>query len=857
LGHLLTGIREHVSKSTEQQEESLRKLNVVHDQTVKIGGISASILRYLVFKRRGPGDYHEDLRLLQKDLVNTIYDAEADDGYDSRPPNIQLTPPDCERVQSIFLGSLQYDDMVDRERRIAMAHESTFLWVFRDNQSQNHDSRTIRWSSLREWLELDDQLYWITGKPGSGKSTLMKFLCSPIAQSAPSGDIQENPSGNKVEEQSRCRPYLEKWAGASRLVVASFYFWNSGIDLQMTQVGLLRSLLYQIAEQRPDILPILAPKQWESLCVFDHHPEHWSVQDLRGMLFRAVNILRNDSKICLFIDGLDEFDGSHDDLICLVKNLIGEDSGNVKACVASRPWSVFQKAFGHKPNLRLEDLTFDDIKNFVQSKFHADAEFENLRRRYPLFANQLMDNIVVKASGVFLWVDLVVTSLLTGMRLGDRIEDFQRRLDELPPDLEKLYEKILHSLDKFYLGHAAQYFTLVETAEAPLTIIQFSFADEESPDSAIKMNIGSMSMDETSLRIEAVNRRLNSRCKGFLEVERGLQGLQGEVMRRPSQLTVQYLHRTVRDFIKSPKAQEFLHSSTHPEFDPSMQLCLAYLMDLKNWHGRQDELHILDRVDEEPPSILSVIHCLRRASGAAQSNDGAVVELMEELKRVINRPDYTEQLSNDSKYRQRAIDSSDPRVKAFHVSGELISKSFRVWKNGTWGLENVANPGKDESFISLACVHGVVPYVRARAEWGGLIQRSKLDGDHWPLLLDALSNDVPEPRMVECLLGMGADPNFKVSKVNSQTPWIVAVTKMTLLYTIKEFNSSEEHAIAEDKWRKTLRLMSLRGATSTDVPESLLTPISRKILQDLRDEIQPNKRGLATLNNWFSAWKSG
>lgn len=171
------------------------------------------------------------------------------------------------------------------------------------------------------------------------------------------------------------------------------------------------------------------------------------------------------------------------------------------------------------------------------------------------------------------------------MRLGDRIEDFQRRLDELPPDLEKLHEKILHSLDSFHLEHAAQYFTLVELAEGPLTMLQFSFADEDSPQSAIKMGLGSLSRDDISLCIEAMNRRLNSRCKGFLETDRGLQNIQGNDMRHPSQLTVQYLHRTVRDFIESPKAQKFLRSSTNRDFDPWIQLCVAYPMAIKTWNS--------------------------------------------------------------------------------------------------------------------------------------------------------------------------------------------------------------------------------------------------------------------------------
>jgi hypothetical protein len=613
------------------------------------------------------------------------------------------------------------------------------------------------------------------------------------------------------------------------------------MELQMTRVGLLRILLYQIVAQRPDILPTIVPKQWESLCLFDHRITHWLMQDLHDILFRAVKTLSNDSKVCFFIDGLDEFNGSHEDLISMVKNLIG-DYGHVKVCVASRPWNIFQAAFGQKANLRLEDLTFDDIKNFVQSKFYADTEFEKLRRRYPSFADELMDNIVMKASGVFLWVDLVVTSLLVGMRLDDRIEDFQRRLDELPPDLEKLYEKILHSLDPFYLEHAAQYFTLVESAKAPLTILQFSFADEESPESAIKMRLGSMTQSEISLRVEAVNRRLNSRCKGFLETDRGLQSIQDKDMRRPSQLTVQYLHRTVRDFIKSPKAQSFVQSSTNPDFDPSIQLCVAYLMDMKTWHGKQDYLHILDQENEGSPSTANVIHCLRRAASVTKANEEAIIELLEELKSVISQPVYRMALVKDLQ---------GPRGRRHGYF--RVRPSF--WDSGTWELDT--SRAIDEPFLSLAVWHDVVPYVRARAELGELIPWpiSGQYEERWPLLLDALAGDVPEPTMVECLLDLGADPNFKISKVDSQTPWIVALTKMTLLYIRQSgVGGSAEYFLAEDKWKQTLRLMFSRGAHCTKMPESLLSSISRKILQDIRDETETKTQSSSGLNTWLRAW---
>jgi hypothetical protein len=51
----------------------------------------------------------------------------------------------------------------------------------------------------------------------------------------------------------------------------------------------------------------------------------------------------------------------------------------------------------------------------------------------------LVEEIVEKANEVFLWVKLVVQSLLAGLGNRDSITDLQRRLRELPSDLEKLY----------------------------------------------------------------------------------------------------------------------------------------------------------------------------------------------------------------------------------------------------------------------------------------------------------------------------------------------------------------------------------------------------------------------------------
>ena len=109
----------------------------------------------------------------------------------------------------------------------------------------------------------------------------------------------------------------------------------------------------------------------------------------------------------------------------------------------------------------LQDLTLKDIQIYVSSSFKNHAGFTKLEKREPDFSRQLKDHIVEKASGVFLWVHLVVKSLLAGLLNGDRVSDLERRLDLLPPDLEHLYDKMLNSLDPFYYSHASQLFQLI------------------------------------------------------------------------------------------------------------------------------------------------------------------------------------------------------------------------------------------------------------------------------------------------------------------------------------------------------------------------------------------------------------
>jgi len=282
----------------------------------------------------------------------------------------------------------------------------TFQWIYGDPRPGDRP-----WTDLSHWLESNSTLYWITGKAGSGKSTLMKYLYN----------------------DERTMKHLKIWAFEESLVMAAFFFWNSSTDLQMSQDGLLRSLLFQILQECRPLITAILPERWEVYSLFSHDDSPWTREELRRAFKRLAKAQVPRTKFFFFINGLDEFGGDHSALVDFLKDIAS--CSHIKICVSSRPWVVFEDALVHKPSLMLQDLTYPDIKAFIHSTFHCHPGFAELGQREPLYANELLEAIAQKAAGVFLWVHLVVQSLLAGFVNADRVSDLQRRLDSLPPDL--------------------------------------------------------------------------------------------------------------------------------------------------------------------------------------------------------------------------------------------------------------------------------------------------------------------------------------------------------------------------------------------------------------------------------------
>lgn len=451
------------------------------------------------------------------------------------------TEAEAARQGQSLLKALYFASIRSRHRSIEKAHATTFRWVLEDSPSGADAPPRSR---FRSWLRNETGVFWIQGKPGSGKSTLMKFI-----------------SGHPDTQL-----HLRAWAAGKKLAVASFFFWNSGTQLQKSQEGLLRSFLYEILRKIPELIPIAqeAMASCEELHVSE--PDSWCLDTLLRMYESVVTQTALPSKFCFFVDGLDEFQDrnrSHADLLRMLRDMKHSDS--IKLCVSSRPWTVFGDEFSGNSDcvLKLEDLTRDDITRYVTDKFDGHPQFSALGEIDPAYRN-LVDCVVHRAQGVFLWVYLVVKSLLEGLTYHDSLRTLQARLEAFPPDLEAFFQHLVHSVPEVYRTQLAWCLHIASAPPGPVLAMFYSFLLDGEDNAAFLARPSStpLSAHQVSSRHETLRRRLDGRSRGLLEMVRG------DLLESTGRETgysaffscaVGFLHRTVRDFVRtSPEIKAYI-----------------------------------------------------------------------------------------------------------------------------------------------------------------------------------------------------------------------------------------------------------------------------------------------------------
>jgi hypothetical protein len=445
-----------------------------------------------------------------------------------------------------LLKSLYFKQIKARQFEVKAAHTNTFEWIFEEDGSLN----------FVQWLQSSDDIFWIGGKAGSGKSTLMKFLCS-------------HPC---------LRASLHKWAKQQRILIASHFFWSPGTSMQKSQEGLLRTLLFEILYHSPELIPILCPNRWDNdgALNFLHTIRPWSLSELFQAFETLASIEQLPVRICLFIDGLDEYEGEHSSIIHIIKALV--KSPYIKLCVSSRPWLVFTDAFdGSHWKLYLQDLTRNDIRIYIKDNLEGNSHFQQLKYQDLVSSEDLVKQIVEKAQGVFLWVYLVVRSLLRGLTNGDDMPDLQRRLDKLPGHLETYFKHMLDTIEDIYQEQTARTFRIMANASATLPLIALHFMDKEKkdPNYAVCPESSLFQIPDIDLIMDTKRRQLNVRCMDLVEVT-------WDSDDHPFfKYKAGFLHRTVMDFLRTKDMETLMCTRSGSDFNPTFSLCQAYLAQVK------------------------------------------------------------------------------------------------------------------------------------------------------------------------------------------------------------------------------------------------------------------------------------
>jgi hypothetical protein len=458
------------------------------------------------------------------------------------------------KIQESLLKWLSFESMHRRLEEIPQSYGNTFEWMF-DPELMNDDC-----SNFCKWLGAPRSgLYWVRGREGSGKSTLMKY-------------IWQSP---------KTREYLKPWQGSSELGTAAFSLWKVGSSLAKSQAGLLRSLLHTLLSQRPDLISLAFSHYW-SLLYWDMCDATWEprrlnpplVSDLVLALKRLIDFRRDSLKIFLLVDGLDEYEGDINAVVELCKNFAS--SANVKIVFSSRElgYNDFIQAFAESPRLQLEKMNRKDIETFVKGSLDIAANDTIGEVGTATLAREVAE----RSQGLFIWASLVVPSLMEGLLGGDSLTLLKKRLEKKPVGLRSLYDELFRSIPKERKPYVSKMLQILLEWSRVQT---FYTSEAEGLDSIPLLDLcladGKMSEvlgDTPSSRADITARcknmeiRLQTQCSEFIRVQR-IRNEGTDVGQ--SQPRVEYSHRTVLDHFERRVAQ--LRECTKMRyFNPSLSL---------------------------------------------------------------------------------------------------------------------------------------------------------------------------------------------------------------------------------------------------------------------------------------------
>jgi hypothetical protein len=455
--------------------------------------------------------------------------------------------------ESIF-KCLRFEEADERMHSIDAPMDGSMKWIFNDERMSDE-------GGLLEWFgnTRGENLFWIQGKPGCGKTTLTRHLF----------------------RNSQIFDYLEAWSGSAPGITAAFFLWNAGTEMQKSAVGLLRCILYESLqdmiygplEQDQGIVQWLFGDRWQQFTSHGGGLHEFTFTELT----KAFGLMVSDvsKKFMFMVDGLDEMDEHPSELVEAIISAAKKD--NVKIVVSSRASPELQTAFEGKPSLVLDEWTKKDAAAYIMNRLDKTETLVTMRRRSDNVEEMnVINTLAEKADGVFLWAKLATEALIQGAKEDDTFTAMRNRAWELPDTLDLLIPNIVASMKA---EESEQLWKIVALLESHSTacpgILPLSFALTSDTKATIAADIRPLKSAETTKRVDDIRTLLQKDLKSLISIFDTSSPEVPETRGRPESLKVTYTHRIIRPLLAS------LPAPTNSTLNPALQWSAAHLWTLK------------------------------------------------------------------------------------------------------------------------------------------------------------------------------------------------------------------------------------------------------------------------------------
>lgn len=610
-------------------------------------------------------------------------------------PHMECLSVPLERRQDQFLEFLRFDRMDQRRQGIDSPHTSTCEWLLKE-------PNVVKWLDDAQFRE-HNGLLLLTGNAGTGKSTCVNYL---------------------FDWHKR-----QRLPGAAAPVFASFFFHNRGVELERSVIGMYRALLLQLFTGYSDLLSLLDQFSFRDVgAVVGQCPPLATMKHL----FREGLLSLNGRSFVCYVDALDEGNVRDVREMAAFFQKMATDpavnrTGSFRIMFSSRPYPVvtnqwpgvkfvLEKASGHRHGL----------EKYVLHHL-ADAE--------PI----IIETILQKASGVFLWVKLVARMFFDEY-LSQGLPCDLERLRNTPDELQDLFQDMLER-DKSNLAEFALAMTWILYGRWPWDVTEFCAALDLGME---VQQAGSFVSSKITIRNDTMLRkRVASASRGFAEVIDSNYGT----------ASVQLIHESAQELLMNGGLDHVLRASDFQS--PTIchgQLayyCLCHLRDpmVLEWLGAAEQRDPSNwRCDrgKHPFTDYALAHVLYHADRSeSYIPHGFIRDFPKAAKTaVMNVGNFADSLRNWS------------------MINECARSYPALFKYGDWTehRQGVHLDSQDATFDSPlhdASRGGHLSVVQILVEWGADMDLCSIHDSHRTALMVAIEED--HKSVAEWLITRGAN----------------------------------------------------------------------------------------------------